>query len=66
MFWTFEHLNFGFVSNFDIRISDFKWLIHSPQMDHVKLPKLDKKLLKQDTSLKNMVKSIKITNRHPI
>jgi hypothetical protein len=22
MFWTFEHLNFGFVSNFDIRISD--------------------------------------------
>ena len=22
MFWTFEHLNFGFVSNFEIRISD--------------------------------------------
>ncbi len=43
------YLNFGFVSNFDIRILDFKWLIHSPQMDHVKLPKLETKLLKQRT-----------------
>jgi len=22
MFWKFDHLNFGFVSSFDIRISD--------------------------------------------
>jgi hypothetical protein len=44
-FWSFE-----FVSDFDIRISDLKHLYYFPQSDHVKLPKLDTKLLKQDTS----------------
>ncbi len=38
MFWTFEHSDFGFVSDFGFRYSDFLYVV-APIYGNLKLPK---------------------------
>ena len=48
MFWTFEHSDFGFVSDFGFRYSDFLYVV-APIYGNLKLSKSYIKLLKHST-----------------